>query len=96
MRHSVGIGVVHEPAVDQATLRPRAVVQRDRVRAALATGPRTPYEVVPATLGVDELPHPRLLGWALTETLCYLRHLERLGEAAEVDGADPALWEAAA
>jgi glyoxylase-like metal-dependent hydrolase (beta-lactamase superfamily II) len=75
----------------------REVAQRlDRVRAALAAGPRTPFEVVPATLGVDELPNPRLLGWALTETLCYLRHLERLGEAAEVDGADPALWEAAA
>ena len=75
----------------------REVAERlDRVRAALAAGPRTPFEVVPATLGVDELPDPRLLGWALTETLCYLRHLERLGEAAEVDGAEPALWQAAA
>src|SRR4051794_2498510 len=75
----------------------REVAERlDRVRAALAGGPRTPFEVVPATLGVEELPDPRLLGWALTETLCYLRHLERLGEAAEVDGAEPALWEAAA
>ena len=75
----------------------REVAQRlDRVRAALAGGPRTPYEVVPSTLGVDELPHPRLLGWALTETLCYLRHLERLGEASEVEDAEPALWQAAA
>jgi glyoxylase-like metal-dependent hydrolase (beta-lactamase superfamily II) len=68
----------------------------DRVRGAIADGPRTPYEVVPATLNAAELPHPRLLGWALTETLCYLRHLERLGEAAQVEDAEPALWAAAA
>jgi glyoxylase-like metal-dependent hydrolase (beta-lactamase superfamily II) len=67
----------------------------DRVRRAIADGPRTPYEVVPATLDA-ELPHPRLLGWALTETLCYLRHLERLGEAAQLQDAEPALWAAAA
>jgi hypothetical protein len=66
------------------------------VRGAIAAGPRTPYEVVPATLNADELPHPRLLGWALTETLCYLRHLEVLGEAAQVEDAEPALWAAAA
>jgi glyoxylase-like metal-dependent hydrolase (beta-lactamase superfamily II) len=68
----------------------------DRVRGALAQGPRTPYEVVPATLDMEGMPHPRMLGWALTETLCYLRHLEKLGEAVEVEDAEPALWSAAA
>ena len=66
----------------------------ERVRSALADGPRTPYEVVPATLNSDGL-HPRMLGWALTETLCYLRHLEQLGDAREVEDAEPALWAAA-
>lgn len=75
----------------------REVEERlDRVRGALAQGPRTPYEVVPATLNSDGLPHPRLLGWALTETLCYLRHLEQLGEATQLQDAEPALWAAAA
>ena len=68
----------------------------ERVRDAIARRPRTPYEVVPAMLNAPELPDPRLLSWALTETLCYLRHLECLGVAARVADSEPALWEAAA
>ena len=73
----------------------RAVGERvERVRAAIATGPKTPYEVVPAMLDSD-MPTGMMLNWGLTETLCYLRHLERLGEAAAVEDAEPALWAAA-
>jgi glyoxylase-like metal-dependent hydrolase (beta-lactamase superfamily II) len=74
----------------------RAVHERvERVRRAIANAPRTPYEIVPEMLDT-EMPDGMMLNWGLTETLCYLRHLERLGEAAEVDGADPALWRVAA
>jgi len=74
----------------------RAVHERvERVRAAISDGPRTPYEVVPEMLD-SEMPTGMMLNWGLTETLCYLRHLERLGEAARVEDAEPALWQRAA
>ncbi len=73
----------------------RAVHERvDRVRRAIAKGPRTPYEVVPEMLG-SEMPSGMMLNWGLTETLCYLDHLKRLGEAAAVEDAEPARWAAA-
>jgi glyoxylase-like metal-dependent hydrolase (beta-lactamase superfamily II) len=74
----------------------RAVHERvERVRVAILKGPRTPYEVVPEMLD-SEMPTGMMLNWGLTETLCYLRHLERLGEAAPVEDAEPALWAPAA
>jgi glyoxylase-like metal-dependent hydrolase (beta-lactamase superfamily II) len=73
----------------------RAVHERvERVRSAIANGPRTPYEIVPAMLD-SEMPTGMMLNWGLTETLCYLRHLEHLGEAAAVEDSEPALWAAA-
>lgn len=54
----------------------------DRVRRALGDdGPVTPYEIVPRLLGVEEV-SPMMLNWGLSETLCYLQHLERREEAA--------------
>ena len=73
----------------------RAVNERvDRVRAAIADGPKTPYEIVPEMLD-SEMPTGMMLNWGLTETLCYLRHLATRGEAAETRDSEPALWEAA-
>ncbi len=73
----------------------RAVGERvERLRAALAQGPRTPYELVPEMLDA-EMPTGMMLNWGLTETLCYLRHLEQLGEATAVEDAEPSLWAAA-
>jgi glyoxylase-like metal-dependent hydrolase (beta-lactamase superfamily II) len=70
----------------------RAVSERlDRVRAVLADGPRTPFEVVPHVLDT-ELPPAMMVGWGLSETLCYLTHLERRGEAIKLDGAGPERW----
>ncbi len=70
----------------------RAVHERlDRVRAALANGPRTPFEIVPEMLAA-EMPQGMMISWGLTETLCYLSHLEHLGEAAPVPDSEPALW----
>ncbi|MBD0282415.1 MAG: MBL fold metallo-hydrolase [Thermoleophilaceae bacterium] len=70
----------------------RAVVERvERVRRALSDGPRTAFDVVPRMLG-RELPGTMMVGWGLSETLCYLRHLELRGEVQRVDGSDPERW----
>lgn len=62
-----------------------------RVREALAAGPRTPFEIVPDLVGSPELT-PMLVSWGLSETLCYLRHLELREQAVRVDGEDPERW----
>jgi glyoxylase-like metal-dependent hydrolase (beta-lactamase superfamily II) len=70
----------------------RAVSERlDRVRRALADGPRTAFDVVPQVLDV-ELPPAMMVGWGLSETLCYLTHLERRGEAVKLDDTGPERW----
>ena len=38
--------------------------------------PKTPFEIVPILLG-DPNPSPMMVNWGLSETLCYLRYLER-------------------
>jgi glyoxylase-like metal-dependent hydrolase (beta-lactamase superfamily II) len=74
----------------------RAVAERvDRVRRAISDGPRTPFDVVPELLEAEP-DSPMMVNWGLSETLCYLRHLERLGEAEKVDDADPERWALAA
>jgi glyoxylase-like metal-dependent hydrolase (beta-lactamase superfamily II) len=66
----------------------RAVAERiQRIRDSLAHGPRTAFDIVPEMLDA-ELPGPMMIGWGLTEALCYLNHLELGGEAARVDGQD--------
>ena len=60
----------------------------DRIRSALAGGPRTAFELVPEILDV-ELPEPMKIGWGLTEALSYLSHMELSGEVARVDGEEP-------
>ena len=62
------------------------------VRGALRDGPRTPFELVPALVGKDDL-SPMLVNWGLTQALSYLRHLELGGEARRLDGEDPERWE---
>jgi glyoxylase-like metal-dependent hydrolase (beta-lactamase superfamily II) len=47
----------------------------ERVRACLDGFPKTPFEIVPQFLGVEE-PSPMMLNWGLNEVLVYLRHLE--------------------
>jgi glyoxylase-like metal-dependent hydrolase (beta-lactamase superfamily II) len=70
----------------------RAVAERlERVRRAIAEGQRTAFEVLPEMLD-DELPGPMMIGWGLTEALCYLRHLELRGEAARMGDGDPERW----
>ena len=62
----------------------------DAVRAALETrGEATPFELLPAVYG-DRL-EPATAAWFLTETLCYLEHLEAHGSAGRLDG-EPQRW----
>jgi glyoxylase-like metal-dependent hydrolase (beta-lactamase superfamily II) len=75
----------HEELVDQAL---------DRLRAALAEGERTPYQLAPQALGLERVPSAAM-SWALTLTLCYLNHLQLRGEATRLDDSDPELWRAA-
>jgi hypothetical protein len=59
----------------------RAEVERRMaaVQQAAADGAGTPFELVPALFG-PEVPEPMRVSWGLSEVLCYLRHLEALGE----------------
>jgi glyoxylase-like metal-dependent hydrolase (beta-lactamase superfamily II) len=70
----------------------RAVHEKlDRLRRALADGPRTAYDLVPKVAD-PELPPAMMVGWGLSETLSYLTHLERRGEAARGDATEPERW----
>ena len=71
----------------------RAVHERlERVRGALNGGPRPAFELVPEMLD-HELPGPMMIGWGLSEALCYLRHLELRGEVERLGGAaDSESW----
>jgi glyoxylase-like metal-dependent hydrolase (beta-lactamase superfamily II) len=73
----------------------KAVAERiERVRSAIAEEKRTPFEIVPYLLGADQELTPMMVNWGLSETLCYLRHLDKLGEVQKVDE-DPERWLAA-
>jgi glyoxylase-like metal-dependent hydrolase (beta-lactamase superfamily II) len=61
----------------------------DAVRAALAGGPRTAYEIAQDVYG--EAFSEATATWLLTKTRCWLIHLARLGEASG-DGQTPERW----
>jgi glyoxylase-like metal-dependent hydrolase (beta-lactamase superfamily II) len=67
--------------------------QLDAVRAALATAPRTAYELAQEIHG--ELFTEASATWLLTMTRAYLTHLDRLG-LVESGGEDPLRWRIAA
>jgi glyoxylase-like metal-dependent hydrolase (beta-lactamase superfamily II) len=74
----------------------RAVTERlERVRAAIEERPRTPFEIVPSIFGED-VPSQMMVSWGLSEVLCYLAHLKRLGQATPLVGEDPSRWSLAA
>src|SRR3954452_8309030 len=77
----------------------REVAERmGRVRGALEDAggrPMTPFEIVPILLG-DPSPSPMMVTWGLSETLSYLRHLERLEEAERVESDPAEKWSLAA
>jgi glyoxylase-like metal-dependent hydrolase (beta-lactamase superfamily II) len=59
----------------------------ERVHAALQNGgPKTPFEIVPALIGEENLT-PMMVNWALSEVLSYLRYLEQRDGVAKVEEA---------
>jgi hypothetical protein len=65
------------------------VAQRVAATAvAIESEPLTAYEVVPLVHGPDAV---HAAAWLLTETLCYLSHLEAIGAARREPG-DPERW----
>jgi glyoxylase-like metal-dependent hydrolase (beta-lactamase superfamily II) len=65
------------------------------VRAALEQGAKTPFEIVPALVGADNMT-PMMVSWGLGETLVYLRYLERREQVAKVEAEDVERWALAA
>ena len=60
----------------------------ERVRSALQNGgPKTPFEIVPALMGADNLT-PMMVNWGLSEALSYLRYLERRDGVTRAEEAD--------
>ena len=66
----------------------------DSVRSAVATGPRTAFEVVESIVGAENLT-PATAAWGLQMSLAYLDHLVAAGEVAELEGSDPKRWQGA-
>jgi glyoxylase-like metal-dependent hydrolase (beta-lactamase superfamily II) len=65
----------------------------DKVLDALKDGPRTVVETVPIVYG--EPLSPMNASWRLSETLCYLRHLEIGGQVAREPDGDVERWRVA-
>ena len=63
----------------------------DAAATALHGGPLTAFELVSDIHGADL--SQTNAGWWIQETLCYLEHLERRGDARRVEG-EPERWEA--
>jgi hypothetical protein len=69
----------------------RTVAERmGRVERAVSDGAKTAFEIVPTLMGTDELT-PMLVNWGLSESLCYLTHLEREGVVRR-EGGSPERW----
>ena len=64
----------------------------DRIRHSLSDGPRTAFDIVPEMWEDVDLPRPLMIGWGLTEALCYLNHMELAGEVTKVDGGEAEHW----
>ena len=68
----------------------------DGIRAALADGPKSAYDLVDAVMAAadmpTEIPTFARVAWLFPETLCYLDHLEKLGEVAREEEGDQELW----
>ena len=62
-------------------------------REGIGDGEPTAYELIPHLFGPDA--PPTMMGWMLTLTLCFLTHLERIGEIERIrpsDEGQPERW----
>ena len=85
-----GHGRPFADVAEHAEANRRLVRQRlDAVLAALRDGPSSAYDLAPAVYG--EALRPEVAGWLLTKLLCFLTHLEALGEVQRVEG-EPERW----
>lgn len=82
-----------DPAAKIAEARRQVEELLDEVRAALAGGEPTPFEIVGEIVGPDNVESP-VSAWALQIVLSSLDHLVILGEAEMVEGSDPRTWRA--
>jgi glyoxylase-like metal-dependent hydrolase (beta-lactamase superfamily II) len=73
--------------------RDLVAAQLDAVRALLAEGPATAWDIAGRLHG--ELFGAVTASWLLQITLAWLTHLERRGEASRGEGADAEVWAAA-
>ena len=80
-----------DPEAKIAEARKQVAELGDRVREALAAGETTPFEVVAAILGEDNLNTPAS-GFLLQIVISFLDHMEIVGEAVAVPDADPRRW----
>jgi glyoxylase-like metal-dependent hydrolase (beta-lactamase superfamily II) len=68
--------------------------QLERVRGALAGGPRTAFEIIGDIVGPENL-NPATAAWGLQLARAYLDHLVAAGEVAQIAGEDPHRWQPA-
>ena len=80
-----------EPETKIAEARGQVGTLLGKVRAALAEGERQPFEIVAELVGPDSVNSPAS-AWALQIVLSCLDHMQILGEAEPVEGADPQRW----
>jgi glyoxylase-like metal-dependent hydrolase (beta-lactamase superfamily II) len=80
-----------EPAAKIAEARRQVDEVLGKVRASLADGDRTAFEIVAEIIGPDNVDSPASI-WALQIVLSCLDHLTILGEVAAVEGSDPRRW----
>ena len=81
-----------DPAAKVDGNRRELAEQLDRVRAALAAGPRTAFEVAGEIIGAENL-NAATAAWGLQLALAYLDHLSLAGEVGEIEGEDPRRWQ---
>jgi glyoxylase-like metal-dependent hydrolase (beta-lactamase superfamily II) len=82
-----------DPAAKIAEARRQVDELLDKVRAALAGGDRTAFEIVGEIVGPENVESP-VSAWALQIVLSGLDHLAILGEAEVVEESDPRTWRA--
>jgi glyoxylase-like metal-dependent hydrolase (beta-lactamase superfamily II) len=80
-----------DPSAKIAEARRQVDELLGRVRAWLAEGERTAFELVVELVGPDNVNSPAS-AWALQIVLSCLDHLAVLGEAVPVEGSDPRRW----
>jgi glyoxylase-like metal-dependent hydrolase (beta-lactamase superfamily II) len=61
------------------------------LRAGLADGPRTAFDLIGDVIGPENL-NPATAAWGLQLALAYLDHLALAGEVVEVEGSEPRQW----